>query len=114
MGQGVWAEYFLAKAATVVPVPAALPDEAACQLLAMPLSAYMLLEDLEVKAGDSIIQNAANGAVGRLLEPLARQREVKVLNLVRRQSTADELAAEGVPNVLATETARLGRPRCRR
>jgi NADPH2:quinone reductase len=104
-GQGVWAEYFLARAATVMPVPAAVPDEAACQLLAMPLSAYMLMEDLQVKAGDWIIQNAANGAVGRLLEPLARQREVNVINLVRRQSTADELAAEGVPNVLATDDA---------
>jgi NADPH2:quinone reductase len=41
---GVWAEHFIATAAKLVPVPDALPDEAACQLLAMPLSALMLLE----------------------------------------------------------------------
>jgi NADPH2:quinone reductase len=101
--QGAWAEYVLASAGGTAPVPPSLPDDAACQLLAMPLSTYMLLEDLEVKAGDWVIQNAANGAVGRMLDTLARQREIKVLNLVRRQSTADELAAEGVPHVLATE-----------
>ena len=38
-GTGAWAEYFLAPAATAVPVPAGVPDESACQLLAMPLSA---------------------------------------------------------------------------
>lgn len=103
MTQGVWAECFLAKAASAVPVPASLSEEAACQLLAMPLSAYLLLDDLEVKAGDWIIQNAANGAVGRLIDTLARQREINVVNLVRHQKSADALAAEGVKHVLATE-----------
>jgi NADPH:quinone reductase len=103
VGQGAWGEYFLASAATVVPVPPTLADESACQLLAMPLSAVMLIEDLEVRAGDWIVQNAANGAVGRILDLLARQREIKVVNLVRRQSTVDELTAEGVPNAIATE-----------
>ena len=103
MGQGTWAEFFLASAATAVPVPPSLPDEAACQLLAMPLSARILIEDLELRAGEWMIQNAANGAVGRLLDKLAAKREIKVVNLVRRQSTADELAAEGVAHVLATD-----------
>src|SRR4051794_4579315 len=31
---GTWAELFLARAASVVPVPAEIPDEIACQLLA--------------------------------------------------------------------------------
>jgi NADPH2:quinone reductase len=100
---GAWADFFLARAAAVVPVPPGVGDDVACQLLAMPLSALMLLEDLDLKAGDWLIQNAANGAVGRLVEALAKDRQVNVINLVRRRETADALKAEGVRHVLATD-----------
>ena len=103
VGQGTWAEYYLASAATAMPVPPSLPDDSACQLLAMPLSAYLLLEDLDLKPGDWVIQNAANGAVGRLVHRLGRKREVNVVNLVRRQETATALEAEGMGPALATD-----------
>ncbi len=103
MGQGTWAEYYLASAATAVPVPPGMPDESACQLLAMPVSAYLLLEDLDLRPGDWMIQNAANGAVGKLVHRLATKREVKVLNLVRRPETAQALEAEGMGPALATD-----------
>ncbi|MEU7141848.1 zinc-binding dehydrogenase [Nocardia sp. NPDC046473] len=101
--QNVWADYFVAKAAQVVPVPDAVSDETAAQLLAMPLSALMLLEDLEVTAGDWIAINAANGAVGRLVNVLARQRGVHVLNLVRGPKSVEALLAAGFEPVFDTE-----------
>lgn len=55
-----------------VPVPDGIPDETAAQLLAMPLSAIALFDDLHVAAGDWMAQNAANGAVGRTLTAVAR------------------------------------------
>ena len=64
--QAAWAECFISPAAKLVPVPDALPDEAACQLLAMPLSALMLLEDMRLQPGQWIVQNAAYGAVGKV------------------------------------------------
>ena len=106
MGLGTWAEFFLASAATALPVPPGMPDASACQLLAMPLSAYLLLEDLELKPGDWMIQNAANGAVGRLVHRLARKREVNVINLVRRQETATALGVSGPTVILDTRLAR--------
>ena len=36
---GAWAEYFVAPATALVPVPDAISDEAAAQLIAMPFSA---------------------------------------------------------------------------
>jgi NADPH2:quinone reductase len=98
-----WAEYFIAKAAAVVPLPEAVPDETACQLLAMPLSASMLLEDLQMKPGDWLIQNAANGAVGKVVNVLARKRGLHVVNVVRRRAGVDEMLAAGAEHVLATE-----------
>lgn len=101
-GRGTWAECFLAPASMVVPVPDAIPDETAAQLLAMPLSAAMLLEFLQVEPGQWIVQNAANGAVGKALAMLAAARGIRVLGLVRRDAGVDELAAAGVGNVLST------------
>ena len=100
---GVWAEYFIAPAAKLVPLPDALPDEAACQLLAMPLSALMLLEDLKLEAGQWIVQNAANGAVGKTLATLAQTRGIQVVNLVRRDAALADLQAAGIANGVSTE-----------
>ena len=99
---GSWAEYFIAPAPLLVPLPAAIADEAAAQLIAMPLSALMLLEFLEVQSGDWIVQNTANGAVGKTLAMLAAARGVHTINLVRRDAGVDELAALGIANVVST------------
>src|SRR3546814_1864698 len=46
-GRGKWAEYFVAPARMVIPMPDAIADETAAQLVATPLSALMLLEFLQ-------------------------------------------------------------------
>lgn len=97
-----WAEFFLAPATALVPLPDAIDDELGCQLVAMPLSALMLLEDLRVEPGQWIVQNAANGAVGKTLAMLAAARGIHVVNLVRREEADDELAALGIENVVCT------------
>lgn len=101
---GTWAEYFLAPATGLVPVPGAISDEAAAQLIAMPFSAISLLDFLEVKSGEWIIQNTANGAVGKTLAALAAVRGVHVVNLVRRDAGMDELAALAIGNAVSTAT----------
>ena len=101
-GRGTWADSFLASARMAIPLPDAIPDEVAAQLVAMPLSALMLLEFLAVDPGQWIVQNAANGAVGKTLAMLARARGVNVLSLVRRDAGIDEMAAVGVENVVST------------
>ncbi|MDQ0647870.1 NADPH2:quinone reductase [Microbacterium natoriense] len=100
---GAWAEYIVANAAGLIPVPASLSDEVASQLVSMPFSTISLLEFLEVKPGDWIVQNAANGAVGRMLAQLGAARGVNVLGLVRRSAGVEELRAQGIENVVATD-----------
>ena len=101
---GSWAEYFLAPAAGLVPVPDSISDEAAAQLIAMPFSAITLLDFLEVASGDWVIQNTANGAVGKTLAMLAAARGVHIVNLVRRDAGVEELAALGIANAVSTAT----------
>src|SRR3546814_15365721 len=79
----------------VDPMPDAIADETAAQLIAMPLSALMLLEFLQVGRGQWIVQNAANGAVGKALAMLAATRGLPVLGLVRRADSVGEMAALG-------------------
>lgn len=100
---GTWAEYFTASAAGVLPLPDAISDEAGAQLIAMPFSAISLLEFLDVKEGDTVIQTAANGAVGKIFADLARARGIRTVNLVRRAEAVAELEALGMENVLSTD-----------
>ena len=102
---GVWAEYFVAKAAGLVPVPDSVSDETAAQMISMPFSALSLLEFLDVQPGEWIAQNTANGAVGKLVAQFAAARGVRVLGLVRRDAGVDELAALGIRDIVSTESA---------
>jgi NADPH:quinone reductase-like Zn-dependent oxidoreductase len=101
---GVWAEYFIAKAATLIPVEDSISDDVAAQLVSMPLSAISLLDTLDLEEGDWLVQNAANGAVGRLVAQLAVGRGINVLGLVRRAAGVNELRAQGIGNIVATDT----------
>jgi NADPH2:quinone reductase len=99
---GTWAEYFLSAPGALIPVPDEIGDEAAAQLFAMPFSAITLLDYLDVRAGDWVLQNTANGLVSRLLAQLAAARGVHVVGLVRRAEAVSELAAQGITNVVST------------
>ncbi|MBO3662349.1 zinc-binding dehydrogenase [Microbacterium stercoris] len=101
---GVWAEQFVAKAASLIPVPDTMSDEVAAQLVAMPFSAISLLDSLGLEEGAWMIQNAANGAVGRLVAQLAEGRGINVVGLVRRADGVAELEAQGIGRIVATDS----------
>lgn len=101
--QQTWADYYLVDARYARLVPDGIDDETACQLIAMPLSAKMVLADLGLQRGDWLVQNSANGAVGRLLSRFGAEKGVNVLSLVRRDAAVAELAAAGITNVVSTE-----------
>lgn len=102
-GGATWADYYLGDARRLTPVPDGIPDEVACQMISMPLSARLLLEIMEVKASDWVIQNAANGAVGKMLVGFGRDLGVNVVGLVRREAAIAELAEAGIDRIVSTE-----------
>ncbi|MFN7102255.1 MAG: zinc-binding dehydrogenase [Pseudorhizobium sp.] len=101
-GSGTWSQYYLAAAAMAVPLPDGISDEAGAQLISMPLSALVLLDFVGVERGGWIIQNAANGAVGKALALFAKPRGVNVINLVRRPDAVSELEALGIDHAVST------------
>ena len=91
-----WAQRRRVKEADVIPVPAGMDLRQAAMLRINPATAQLLLTDIvELKAGDWVIQNVANSAVGRLLIRLARDRGIRTVNVVRRESLFGELRALG-------------------
>ncbi|WP_134678617.1 zinc-binding dehydrogenase [Paracoccus ravus] len=102
---GTWAEFFIAPAAAIVPLPEAISDEQGAQLIAMPFSSLTLLEFLALEKGDWIVQNAANGAVGKAVAMLGAARGINVISIVRRAETIAEMAELGIGNVVSTDSA---------
>jgi NADPH:quinone reductase-like Zn-dependent oxidoreductase len=100
-----WAEYYLVEAARAVPVPDSIGDDTASQMISMPLSAKMILHVMGAKAGDWVIQNAANGAVGKMVSEFAADQGINVISLVRRAAGVEELGRIGITNVVATDSA---------
>lgn len=77
MQGGGYAEYAVAKANQLVPVPDGLGFAEATALLAQGLTALGLLRDL--KAGQTILIHAAAGGVGTLLVQLAKHKGARVI-----------------------------------
>jgi mitochondrial enoyl-[acyl-carrier protein] reductase / trans-2-enoyl-CoA reductase len=59
-----------------------------------PPTAYLMLT-ADLKRGDSIIQNAANSAVGQLVITLAKARGIRTPNVTRPDNVFPQLSALG-------------------
>ncbi len=80
----------------VVRLPAAIEPLQAAMLRINPPTALLLIGDLvELEPGQWLAQNVANSAVGRWVITLARERGLRTLNVVRRESLFGELEALG-------------------
>lgn len=105
MSKGVWAEYFLAEAQATVPVDDSIEDVVAAQLVAMPLSVRLLIDHLKPKPAEWLIYNAANGAVGRLIESMADEVGFNTVGLSRQGGEKLERSAERCSLIVGTEAA---------
>lgn len=107
-GLGTWRPELICPAESLLRVPTDLPVEAAATILVNPCTAYRMLEDfVELKAGDVVIQNGANSAVGRAVIQLAAARGIKTVNVVRDrpnyEALEQELRALGATMVVKAE-----------
>jgi mitochondrial enoyl-[acyl-carrier protein] reductase / trans-2-enoyl-CoA reductase len=96
-----WAQKRRVKGDDAIPLPAGIDLRQAAMVRINPPTAQLMLSDfVDLAAGDWVIQNVANSAVGRLLIVLARQRGLRTVNIVRRAEIADELKALGADVVV--------------
>lgn len=102
--EGTWQESIIASEKALMATPEGLPDQIACQLLANPLTAHLLLFDLlDAKAGDWVVQTAAGSTLGQLMIQLAKLNGINLINVIRSRSGVEALKAAGADHVVVTE-----------
>ena len=103
LGGGAWQDHIVVKAAALLPIPDAMPDHVAAQAFVNPVTAgLMTVEELRLKAGDTVLVTAAGSALGRIVIQLSRRIGFKVIGTVRRSEQERELLDLGAHAVVCT------------
>jgi NADPH:quinone reductase-like Zn-dependent oxidoreductase len=101
--EGTWQESVIASDKALMATPEGLPDKIACQMLANPLTALLLFEMLDAKAGDWVVQTAAGSTLGQLMIQLAKLNGINLINVIRSRRGVEALKAAGAEHVVVTE-----------
>lgn len=102
--QGLWAEYVVVPAGRVLPLPKDMPLGVGASSFVNPLTAIALVSEVRKAKQWSAVSTAAGGALGAMIRRRAKEKGVKIINIVRKQAQVETLKAEGVRFVL-NETA---------
>jgi NADPH2:quinone reductase len=92
---GTWAEYMVTSAAMCFPLGKKVTDEQGSMSLVNPLTALAFFEIVKQGRHKAIINNAAAGSLGRMIELLGKKHRIPVINIVRNQKQADLLKSMG-------------------
>lgn len=91
-----WAQQRCVQAQSVIKLPNNVDIAQAAMIRINPPTTQLLLQDVvTLNAGDWIIQNVGNSAVGRQVISLAKQQGIRTISVVRREDVFDELYALG-------------------
>jgi NADPH:quinone reductase len=97
---GTWCEFFVTKKENIIVLEDKMDlDQAAC-FMVNPFTAFGLLEIAEGNKSRAIIQNASGGQVAQFLRKLAAEKNIEVIDIVRKKETADLLKKQGCRHVL--------------
>lgn len=102
-----WLEYLTLPAAMVIPVPDAMPDEVACQAFVNPMTAFGMLEESGLKAGQWLLITAGGSAFGKFAIQMAKAKGINVAATVRHDSQKPLLETLGADLVINTEAEKL-------
>lgn len=99
-----WATHTLVPTTALFRVPAHIDPLQAAMLKVNPATAWRLLHGFEnLQAGDWIVQNLGNSAVGRCVIQLCRDLGIRSISFVRDAAQAAELTALGATHVFTDD-----------
>lgn len=101
---GTWAEYSLTQAAMCAPLLPGISLLQGSMLLVNPLTALVLV-DIARQQSPAIVQTAAAGTLGMMVQRLAKRFTIPVINIVRRPEQYALLLAQGAEYVLDSSTS---------
>jgi NADPH:quinone reductase len=97
---GTWAEYTVASALRCVPLRKSVDSTQAAMMFVNPLMAWVLMDEARRGRHRAAVQNAAAGALGKMLVRLARRFSLPLINIVRRSDQIEQMRAIGAEYVL--------------
>lgn len=103
---GMWAEYALVEAGQAIPLPAGVSFGAGAMSAVNPLTAIALVSIAGKGGHGAVVSTGAGGQLGRMIRKRARDKGIKVINVVRRAEQVAALQAEGARHVLNSSDAR--------
>lgn len=106
---GTWREFVCVPAALVIPIPPQMPDEVACQAFVNPMTAYGMIEESGLQAGDWLLITAGASAFGKFAIQMAKAKGIKVAATVRHDAQKEVLEKLGADLVINTETEKIQR-----
>lgn len=99
---GTWAEYIMVKNNQVLLIDDRLSIEQAAMFFVNPFTAFGLFELALKKNSKAILMNAAGGRVPDFLKAFAKKHGIKILGIVRKTKTAQNLLQNGWDAVLVS------------
>jgi len=106
-GVGSWGEYIVVNQKAAIPLPDAIPDEMAAQLFVNPFTAWAMVEESGLQAGEWLMITACGSAYGKLVIQLCQKKGIKTIGTVRRDDLNKDLKKLGLNEVVNTETENL-------
>jgi len=104
-GDGVWAEYALIASNSVLPLDSSVSLEQGAMSVVNPLTAVALLTIAEQGGHKAIVNTAAAGALGQMINRLGLSQGIRVINIVRREAQVDLLKQQGATDVLNSSSS---------
>jgi len=101
-GDGTWAEYTCADALRCAPLAKKTDPLQAAMLLTNPLTASVLLQTARRAGHRAFVQNAAAGALGKMMVRLCARERLPLVNIVRRPEQAAALRSLGAEHVVVS------------
>jgi NADPH:quinone reductase-like Zn-dependent oxidoreductase len=102
MGTGAWAEYVCVPQQAVISLPDEISFETASQTFVNPFTAWAMLHESGLQAGDWLLLTAGGSAFAQLVIQLAVAKGIKVICTVRRNVQKEQLLALGATAVINT------------
>lgn len=98
---GTWAEFTAVDVNNCILVNENLPQEQAACLFVNPFTARGMFDHVMNNGHEAMIQSAAMGQIGQFIRFFAKEHNLKVINLVRKDAHLELLKNEGEAHVLS-------------
>ncbi len=97
---GSWAEYMVTSAMNVIPLDKDISFEEGTSLIVNPLTAISFIDIAKKLEQKTIVNNAAGGALGKMIQRIGLKNGIEVISIVRSQKQLDSLKSFGANNVI--------------